>query len=69
MAGAPGLLELVSTAMEGIGRQFELSHWVALGCVAALVFALYYVADVYLQIYRLFPLIVFVLVGGQPPPI
>ena len=69
MAGAAGLLERVSKAMEEIDRQFELSHWVGLGCVAALVFALYYVADVYLQIYRLFPLIVFVLVGGQPPPI
>jgi len=69
MASVAGLLELVSKVMEAIGRQFEVSHWIALGGVAALVFALYYGADVYLQIYRLFPLIVFVLVGGQPPPI
>jgi hypothetical protein len=68
MASGAWLLDLVNEVMEAIGRQFELSHWVALGCVAALVFGLYYIADVYLQIYRLFPL-VFVLVGGQPPPI
>ena len=62
-------LEVVSRVIEHIEAALDESRWLPLTVVAAFSYALYFSADVALQIYSLHPVIVFVLVGGGPPAV
>jgi len=62
-------LEVVSRAMEPIEAELDQSHWLPLTAMAAFSYAIYFAADVALQIYSMHPVIVFVLVGGGPPTV
>jgi hypothetical protein len=62
-------LELLSRAIERIEAAIDDSRWLPLTVVAAFSYALYFSADVALQIYSMHPVIVFVLVGGGPPAV
>lgn len=64
-----GWLELVSRAIERIEAELDASQWLPLTVLASLSFAVYFAADVMLQIYSMHPVIVFVLVGGAPPAV
>jgi len=60
-------LEVVSRVIERIEAELDASHWLPLSVVAAFSYAMYFAADVALQIYSMHPVIVFVLVGYGPP--
>ena len=62
-------LEMAARAMERIESQIRGSHIVPMVLLMALAFSVYFTADVLLEIYRLHPLIVFVMVGYGPPPL
>jgi hypothetical protein len=62
-------LEVVSRVIERIEAELDASRWLPLSVVAAFSYALYFAADVALQIYSMHPVIVFVLVGGGPPTV
>jgi hypothetical protein len=56
-------LASASAAVERLEARLDDSNWLPLLVLAALSFAIYFVADVELQIYSIRSLIVFVLVG------
>ena len=60
-------LEVVSRMIERIEEELDASRWLPLSVVAAFSYAMYFAADVALQIYSMHPVIVFVLVGDAPP--
>jgi len=60
-------LEVVSRVIERIEAELDRSRWLPLSIVAAISYAMYFAADVALQIYSMHPVIVFVLVGDAPP--
>lgn len=60
-------LEGVSRVIERIEAEFDQSRWLPLSVMAAFSYAVFYAADVALQIYSMHPVIVFVLVGDGPP--
>jgi hypothetical protein len=62
-------LELAASVMERLESQIRGSRVLPVVLVAALSFSVYFTADVLLEIYRMHPLIVFVLVGYGPPPL
>jgi hypothetical protein len=62
-------LELVSRVIETIEAELDRSRWLPLTVLAAFSYAVYFAADVALQIYSMHPVIVFVLVGGGPPQV
>jgi len=62
-------LEVVSRVMERIEIELDQSQWLPLTALAALSYAVYFAADVMLQIYSMHPVIVFVLVDGGPPTV
>ncbi len=62
-------LELAASVMDRLERQIEGSRVLPVVLIVALSFSVYFTADVLLQIYRMHPLIVFVLVGYGPPPL
>ena len=62
-------LEFLSRAIERIEQELDNSRWLPLTVLAAFSYAVYFAADVALQIYSLHPVIVFVLVGGAPPQV
>jgi hypothetical protein len=62
-------LELAASLMDRLERQLQGSRLVPLVLIMALSFSVYFTADVLLEIYRMHPLIVFVLVGYGPPPL
>jgi hypothetical protein len=62
-------LELVSRVIETIEAELDRSRWLPLTVLAAFAYAVYFAADVALQIYSMHPVIVFVLVGGGPPQV
>ena len=62
-------LEVVSRVMERVEAELDQSRWLPLTAMAAFSYAIYFGADVALQIYSMHPVIVFVLVGGAPPAV
>ena len=62
-------LEVVSRVMEHVEAEIDRSRWLPLTVMAAFSYAVYFAADVMLQIYSMHPVIVFVLVGGGPPAV
>ena len=60
-------LEGVSRVIERIEAELDQSRWLPLSVMAAFSYAVFYAADVALQIYSMHPVIVFVLVGDGPP--
>ncbi|HZC77036.1 MAG TPA: hypothetical protein VE258_04770 [Ktedonobacterales bacterium] len=62
-------LELAASLMDRLERQLQGSRLVPVVLIMALSFSVYFTADVLLEIYRMHPLIVFVLVGYGPPPL
>ena len=55
--------------IETIEAELDRSRWLPLTVLAAFSYAVYFAADVALQIYSMHPVIVFVLVGGGPPQV